>query len=127
VTRVINVCKDATPNVSEPPDVEEVASLLADDCARHILIEANEEECSAQELSEVIGTSEPTVYRRLEELQEHDLIVEEIQPVPDGKNYKTYQTNLNGVELELEDDGFVVTVSRREPMSDRFTRIIEEI
>jgi predicted transcriptional regulator len=113
--------------VSDPPDTETIAELLADDCARTILVETKDEACSAAELSDLAGVSEPTVYRRLERLREHDLVVEEIRPVTDGKNYKTYQARLDGVDIDLDPDGFTAEIRRRERMADRFTRLVGEM
>ncbi len=111
--------------VSDGTDAAALTDLLADDCARHILIETKNDPCSASELSARIDASEPTIYRRLERLQQHDLVSEEIRPVTDGKNYKVYQAQLHSVTLELTDENFEITVSRRERMADRFTRFVE--
>lgn len=113
--------------VSDPPDTATIADLLADDCARTILIETKDQARSAAELSDRAGVSEPTVYRRLERLREHNLVVEEIRPVPDGKNYRTYRARLDGVEIDLDPDGFTTEIRRREGMADRFTRLVEEM
>lgn len=113
--------------MSDSHDVAALADLLADDCARQILVETKGSACSAAELSERTGSSEPTVYRRLERLRDADLVAEEVQVVTDGKNYSVYRAQLDGVELDLTDDGFEVTVSRRERMADRFTRLVEEM
>lgn len=91
--------------VSDPLDTETIATLLADDGARTILVATKEEPRSAAELSERAAVSEPTVYRRLERLREHDLVVERIEPVTDGKNYKTYQARLDGVDIDLPPRG----------------------
>lgn len=111
--------------VSDGTDAAVLADLLADDCARQILIETRNDPCSASELSRRLDTSEPTVYRRLERLRKHDLVSEEIRPVTHGKNYKVYQAQLHSVTLELTDEGIESTVSRRERMADRFTRFVE--
>ena len=111
--------------VADGSDAAELADLLADDCARQILIETKNDPCSASELSTRLDRSEPTIYRRLERLREHDLVSEEIQPVTDGKNYNVYQAQLHSLTLELTDEGFEITVSRRERMADRFTRFVE--
>jgi predicted transcriptional regulator len=111
--------------VSDVRDPEALADLLGDECARTILVEAKKEPRSATELSDCAGVSEPTVYRRLERLREYDLVTEDIQPVTDGKNYKLYRTDLDGIELDLNEDGFEITVSRRERMVDRFTQFVE--
>ncbi|WP_276273969.1 ArsR/SmtB family transcription factor [Haloarcula litorea] len=111
--------------MSDVRDPDALADLLGDECARTILVEAKKEPCSAAELSEYAEVSEPTVYRRLERLREYDLVAEDIQPVTDGKNYKVYRTELDGIELDLDEDGFEITVSRRERMVDRFTQFVE--
>nr|WP_303648728.1 winged helix-turn-helix domain-containing protein [Haloarchaeobius litoreus] len=101
--------------------------MLADDCARQILVETKEQACSAAVLSERIGVSEPTVYRRLERLRAADLVTEEVQVVTDGKNFSVYRAQLDGVEFDLTEDGFEVTVSRRQRMADRFTQLVEDM
>ena len=121
----IDETKDDPRTVSDVQDPESLADLLGDECARTILVEAKKEPCSAAELSDCAGVSEPTVYRRLERLREYDLVTEDIQPVTDGKNYKLYRTELDGIELDLSEDGFEITVSRRERMVDRFTEFVE--
>lgn len=111
--------------MSDVRDPDALADLLGDECARIILVEAKREPCSAAELSDRAGVSESTVYRRLERLREYDLVTEDIEPAPGGKDYKRYRTRLDGIELDLDEDGFEVTVTRRESMADRFTRFVE--
>ncbi|GAB3329286.1 ArsR/SmtB family transcription factor [Haloplanus salinarum] len=111
--------------MSDVRDPEALADLLGDECARTILVEAKKEPRSAAELSDCAGVSEPTVYRRLERLREYDLVTEDIHPVTDGKNYKLYRTELEGIELDLSEDGFEITISRRKQMADRFTQFVE--
>ncbi len=116
---------DDQSTVSDVDNPAALADLLGDDCVRTILVEAKKEPCSAEELSDRAGVSEPTVYRRLERLREYELVTEDVQPVTDGKNYRVYRTQLDGIELDLTEEGFEVTVSRRERMADRFTRFVE--
>jgi len=124
-TTYIDEPRDGPLTVSDVRDPEALADLLGDECARTILVEAKKEPRSAAELSDCAGVSEPTVYRRLERLREYDLVTEDIQPVTGGKNYKLYRTELDGIELDLNEDGFEITVSRRERMVDRFTQFVE--
>lgn len=111
--------------MSDVRDPDALADLLGDECARTILVETKKGPRSAAELSDSAGVSEPTVYRRLERLREYDLVTADVQPVTDGKNYKLYRTQLEGIELDLGEDGFEITVSRRERMVDRFTQFVE--
>lgn len=109
------------------PDVETVAEVLDDACARCILVRAHTDPMSATDLAERCDVSEPTVYRRLETLREHDLVVARTRPDEDGHHYKEYRTNLERLTVEVGPDGFEVDLSRRESMADRFTRLVEEM
>lgn len=113
--------------MSEEPDVEAVADVLEDDCARCILVRAYTEPMSASALAERCDVSEPTVYRRLETLREHDLLLERTHPDEQGHHYKEYRTNLDRLTVDVTPEGFEVEVSRRESMADRFTRLVEEL
>ena len=112
--------------VSEECGLEDLAGLLEDETARTILTESYGEPMSANTLSERCGASKPTVYRRLEELRACELLVERTKLDPDGGHHHTvYSTNLDRIVVELDEDGLTFQVDRREPMADRFTRLIE--
>jgi predicted ArsR family transcriptional regulator len=104
----------------------DVISLLDDEYARAILIAASEEALSASALAERCDASEPTIYRRIEQLQDEDLVVEQQQLDPDGHHFKTYRTRVERVTVEIEDGDCTIDVSRREvDAADRFTRLFE--
>jgi DNA-binding transcriptional ArsR family regulator len=112
----------------EGDDAEDtsILSVLDDEYARAILIETSIEPLSASDLSERCDASPPTIYRRIEQLQDHDLIVEQQQLDPDGHHYKTYQTRMERVTVEIEDGDCTIDVARREvDAADRFTRLFE--
>nr|WP_240148952.1 winged helix-turn-helix domain-containing protein [Halorubellus sp. JP-L1] len=104
-----------------------VADALADDVASGILRETYEDARSAHELANALGTSPPTVYRRLETLREYDLVVASTRPDPDGHHTDVYRANVDRVVVHLDVDGFTVEVERTETMADRFTNIIEDM
>lgn len=81
-----------------------VADVLADDVASGILHETDDDARSAHELADVLETSPPTVYRRLETIETADLVV-----------------------VHLDADGFRIEVDRRRTMADRFTTISEDM
>ncbi|PSQ17560.1 transcriptional regulator [Halobacteriales archaeon QS_8_69_26] len=112
--------------MSGDPDVEAVAGVLEDECARCILVQAREEPMSANDLTERCDASDATVYRRLSDLAEYDLVVERTRPDADGHHHKVYRSNLRRVTVEVTDEGFAVELDRRETMADRFTRFVEE-
>lgn len=111
-----------------PGGEDELLSLLDDEHARAILYEAREEAKSVEQLADDCDASETTVYRRVQRLEEEDLLETARQPDPDGHHYTVYATRLERVEIELTDDGFEVEVDRRdvESAADRFTELYEE-
>lgn len=112
--------------MSEEPDVERIGALLEDPAVRTILTKTSQEPMSATTLSDHCDVSQPTVYRRLEDLRESGLLVEQTQLDPDGGHHRTvYSTNLERITIELSDGTLEVRVDRRENMADRFTRLIE--
>jgi len=106
----------------------ELLSLLDDEYARAILIETSKEPMSADALTERCDASPPTVYRRIDRLDEHDLVEAEQELDPDGHHYKTYRARLERVSVELSDGEMDVRVDRTdENAADRFTRLYEEL
>lgn len=102
-----------------------IGAVLDDAVARCILRQAYATHMSASDLANGCGVSEPTIYRRLETLREHDFVVERTHPDARGHHYQEYRTNLRRLTVEITDEGFDVRVGRREPAADRFTRLIE--
>lgn len=112
--------------MSEEPDVETIGTLLEDPTVRTILTRTSQEPMSATTLSEHCDASTPTVYRRLDDLRDCDLLVERMQLDPDGGHHRTvYSTNLERITVELEGDELILRIDRREDMADRFTRLVE--
>lgn len=92
---------------------------------------------SAQQLADECGMSKPTVYRRVERLQEHDLLGERTEIQDDGNHYSVYVATLSEVSIELDDGSFEADVQRREPAAfpgeresdtaDRFAKMWENL
>lgn len=111
--------------VTNDRDLEAVATLLSDGVARTIIVETNRKPLSAAELKDRCDASGPTVYRRLEDLRDCDLVAVRTRPDPDGNHRDVYVATLDRVVVDLLEEGFDLRVSRRESMADRFTAIIE--
>ena len=104
------------------------AAALEDATARTILTQTSLEPMSATTLSERCDASKPTVYRRLDDLRELDLLVEQTEPDPEGGHHRTvYATNMERITVELRDGEVHLSVDRRPDIADRFTRLIEGI
>ena len=113
--------------MNEDCALEDVAALLEDETARTILTATSVEPMSATALSERCGVSEPTIYRRLEDLRECDLVEEQTKPdLRGGHHEKVYQPRLERVTVTLEDGDLQLHIDRRaETMADRFTELVE--
>ena len=111
----------------EMVDPEEVFDLLADDYAREILAHANREPMSAKELSDAVDAHHSTIYRRIDRLQEYDLLTERLALDPDGQHYTVYSTALQGVSVTLEGDEYRVDLRTRADPADRMAKMWREI
>lgn len=112
--------------MTEGNEVREIAALLEDEYAHAILIHTSTGEMSATDLSEACDASVSTIYRRIERLQEHDLLAEQLNLDRDGHHYKTYTARLDRIEIELAEDGFEIEITYRpEDAADRFTDLFE--
>jgi predicted transcriptional regulator len=108
-------------------DVRDISGLLADETTQQILIETTDGPMSADELSDVCGVSPQTVYRRLEQLQEYDMVTEAVEPDDDGHHHKVYTATLDRVTITLTSEGFKFELSLRERMAARFTQFVSEV
>lgn len=85
--------------------------VLGDEGGRRILALASEEPRTAEELAENLTVSQPTVYRRLDALEDHDLVREERFVDDEGHPRQRYRTALESAEFEVRDGEFVIDVT----------------
>ena len=112
----------------EPVSAETVGELLEDEYARSILAATSTEPLSATELAERCEASSPTVYRRLERLQELDLLEAEQTLDPEGHHYRRFSARLERVTIELKNGEYQVSVDRTaDDAVERFTKLYEEL
>lgn len=84
---------------------ESVLDVLGDPEARRLLASVAIEPQSAKELGAEHDLSLPTVYRRLDLLQNHGLVSSRTSVTDDGAHFKVYQTAFERAEVGLTDDG----------------------
>lgn len=116
--------------MSEDCTDEDVLALLDDEYARAILTATSAEPMSANTLSERCNASVSTIYRRLDRLQDCDLVEEQLQPQPDGNHYKMYVSRLESFSVSFEDGEMRAEITRtatEEDVADRFTRMWEDL
>lgn len=121
----------------EEPELDGVLDVLSDEYAREILAATSVKPMSAQQLADECEMSEPTVYRRIDRLQEYDLLGERTEIRDDGNHHSVYTAALSALSLELADGTFEAIVERTDPASfpgqkesdtaDRFAKMWENL
>jgi len=107
--------------------IEEVLDTIGDEHARQVLAAISREPKSAKELGEECDLSLPTVYRRIEMLEEYDLVRDRTLVAEDGNHYKVYESNFESTVISLEDDEYRVRIYREENLPDRFSQLWDEL
>ncbi len=113
--------------VDENRSIEEILNTIGDEHARTVLAAISRNPRSAKELAEECDLSLPTIYRRLELLQEHDLITERTAVAEDGNHYNIYECNFDSTVITLEDEEYKVRIYRKENLPDRFGQLWDEL
>lgn len=104
-----------------------VFDVIGDQLTRQILVAASERPMSAEEIATTFDTSTPTVYRRLDAMLEHDLLEEHQEIDPDGNHYKTFETALRRVAIEIEDGEYTIKFEMRGGLVDQFSAFWAEL
>ncbi|MFW5919711.1 MAG: ArsR/SmtB family transcription factor [Halanaeroarchaeum sp.] len=113
--------------MEEDRTIEEILDTIGDEYAREILAAVSMKARSAKELGEELDLSLPTVYRRIEVLEEHDLITSRTLVADDGNHYQVYECNFDSTVIRLENDEYDVRIYRRENLPDRFSSLWDDL
>ncbi|MFB6156827.1 MAG: ArsR/SmtB family transcription factor [Haloferacaceae archaeon] len=106
---------------------EELLNTIGDPTARRVLATVDREPRSAKEIASRLDLSLPTVYRRLDTLDDHDLVTDRTLVADDGNHYKVYDCTFESTVVALEDGEYEVRVFRTEGVPDRFRRLWDEL
>lgn len=101
--------------------------LLGEGRIRGVLAATSREPLSAKELSEGCDVELSTIYRRAEDMIEHDLLVEQTQIEPDGSHHNVYEAHIDHLHVEIDEGDIDVSVHVREDAAQRFSRIWSDI
>ncbi|MFB1065128.1 helix-turn-helix domain-containing protein [Natrinema sp. H-ect4] len=104
-TQASNTRSESTANPAAKLDV------LGDDCARTILIATSEGPKTAKELTKQTDSSSATVYRRINNLLESDLLAECVRFENDGSHTTAYETTVDDLRVRIDADGINVAIS----------------
>lgn len=91
-------------------DTDELLTLLGDDYTRDILATLGDESLPAREISDRADVSRPTVYRRLNRLEDAGVVETTMEIHLDGKHRKQFQIVLDEVAVSLVGDLAVVDI-----------------
>jgi predicted transcriptional regulator len=113
--------------VNDDQRIEEVLDTIGDEHARRVLAAISRDPKSAKELADECDLSLPTVYRRIELLDEYELVTDRTLVAEDGNHYKVYESNFESTVISLEDDEYRVRIYREENLPDRFSQLWDEL
>jgi predicted transcriptional regulator len=121
------IIRDSHTPIVDDRSIEEILDTIGDQHARHVLAAISREPKSAKDLAEECEMSLPTVYRRIEMLNEYDLLTERTLVADDGNHYKVYESNFESTVISLQDDEYRVRIYREENLPDRFSQLWDEL
>lgn len=113
--------------MDDEESLDDVLDTIGDEGARRILAAINRDPRPAKELAEATGLSLPTVYRRLDLLEEHDLVTERTAIDAAGNHHSVYASNFDSTVIALQEDGYRVQIYHRDDPSDRFSLLWDEL
>lgn len=91
-------------------DSPELFDLVIEPTTRAVLEAVNDEPLSAKELADRCDVSGPTMYRRVNAMEEFDLLTTGTQIDPNGNHYTVYESNVDQIEVEIDPSNGEVTV-----------------
>ena len=113
--------------MAEDQSIEEILDTIGDEHARRVLAAISREPRSAKDLAEECDLSLPTVYRRIDMLEQYDLVTDRTLVADDGNHYKVYESNFESTVISLEDDEYTVRIYREENLPDRFSQLWDDL
>ena len=100
-------------------EAETVFDLLGNELVRELLVLTSVERLSAESLADRCSASQPTVYRRLDSLEEYGLVGVHTEYDDDGNHYQSYKCRLKDAHISIEEGGFTVDITlRQDPVGD---------
>lgn len=82
---------------------------------------------SAKELANICDRSLATVYRRIQAMEDYDLLSKELTREPDGTQYNEYRSDLNKITISINDGELDVNIDIQRDTVDQFAELIEDL
>lgn len=100
----------------------------SDEVSRSILSACMPQARPVKEISDVTEVPLATVYRRVDALQEADLLIVERSAISeDGSRYDLYRSRLEDILVRISAEGTRVTWSSQASVEDRIARMWEQM
>lgn len=105
-----------------------VFDVLGSEVARDILALASVQPVSAAEMAECCEVSDPTIYRRIQALQDYDLLAETTAiDDDDGHHHNRYRTCLEEVRVRVDEGQFDVDIEVTKDYTDKFAEFWDDL
>lgn len=104
------------------PSAAQLVDLLGDEYTRQVLETIADEPMGGREIAEATAISRPTVYRRLNRLEEVGLVETRMELCPNGNHHKQFQAVLEMASFQLDGGELTASVRTEDTASDRRTR-----
>ena len=91
---------------------EELLDLLGDEYTRRVLDAVIEEPRTGSEIIDVTSVSKPTVYRRLNALEDAGIVTSELSLDPEGHHCEQFRAVAEQLSFTVDEDGVRVQIRR---------------
>jgi predicted transcriptional regulator len=113
--------------VSKAWDPDDIFDVLASEDVRRILVATSVQPMSVKELADVCDRSLATIYRRIQAMEDYDLLSEELTRDPDGTQYNEYRSELNEITISVDKGQLNVNIDIEKDTVDQFAELIEDL
>jgi predicted transcriptional regulator len=113
--------------VSKAWDPDDIFEVLASEDVRRILVATSVRPMSAKELADICDRSLATIYRRVQAMEDYDLLSEELARDPDGTQYNEYKSDLNEITISVDEGRLNVNIDIEKDTVDQFAELIEDL
>lgn len=101
-------------------EAHNILDVFGDQVARQLLVLANQQPMTADDFTDHLDASPPTIYRRLNYLEQYNLITTDLDVDTDGNHSQLYETTLKRISLEVADDGYQLNLTHRQDVGGQF-------
>ncbi|MFB6167221.1 MAG: ArsR/SmtB family transcription factor [Haloferacaceae archaeon] len=113
--------------MSKAWDPDDIFDVLASEDVRRILVATSVRPMSAKELADICDRSLATIYRRIQAMEDYDLLSEELTRDPDGTQYNEYRSDLNEITISVDEGQLNVNIDIEKDTVDQFAELIEDL